>query len=79
MKTGEITTDLQYIILINCFKGKGDATDRGNYRGANVMKVLEKVMDGLIRSIVSVDKMQFGLIPGRGITDAIVIARQLQE
>ena len=26
-------TDWQDSIIINCYKGKGDATDRGNYRG----------------------------------------------
>ena len=83
VKTGEIPTDWQDSIIINCYKGKGDATDRGNYRGLklldHVMKVLERVVDGLIRSIVNVDNMQFGFMPGRGTTDAIFIVRQLQE
>ena len=29
--------------------------------------------------MVDIDAMQFGFVPGRGTTDAIVIIRQLQE
>ena len=43
------------------------------------MKVMERVVDGLIRSCVNIDNMQFGFMPGRGTTDAIFIVRQLQE
>ena len=35
------------------------------------MKVLERIVDGLIRQLVSVDDSQFGFVPGRGTTDAI--------
>ena len=56
---------------------------RGNYRGLKlteqVMKVLERIVDGLIRQVVSVDDSQFGFVPGRGTTDAIFVVRQLQE
>ena len=57
--------------------------DRGNYRGLKlteqVMKVLERIVDGLIRQVVSIDDSQFGFVPGRGTTDAIFVVRQLQE
>ena len=43
------------------------------------MKVLERVLEGLIRDRVSIDGMQFGFMPGRGTTDTISIVRQLQE
>ena len=43
------------------------------------MKVLERIVDGLIREVVSIDDSQFGFIPGRGTTDAIFVFRQLQE
>ena len=43
------------------------------------MKVLERIVDGLIRQLVSVNDSQFGFVPGRGTTDAICIVRQLQE
>ena len=62
-------------------QGKGDALERGNYRGLKlsdqVMKLLKRVLDSFIREMV--DAMQFGFVPGRGTTDAIFIIRQLQE
>ena len=43
------------------------------------MKLLERVLDSMIREMVSIDDMQFGFVPGRGTTDAAFIVRQLQE
>ena len=43
------------------------------------MKVLERIVDGPIRQMVSIDDSQFGFVPGRGTTDAIFVVRQLQE
>ena len=69
--------------IVNLYKGKGDALNRGNYRGLKlieqVMKVLERVVEGLIRQRVEIDEMQCGFMSGRGTTDAIFIVRQLQE
>ena len=42
------------------------------------MKVLERIVDGLIRQLVSINDSQFGFVPGRGTTDAIFVVRQLQ-
>ena len=68
--------------IICLYKGKGDALDRGNYHGLKlteqVMKVLERIVDGLIRQVVSIDDSQFGFVQGRGSTDAIFVVRQLQ-
>ena len=65
---GCIPTDWQES-FVNLYKGKGDALNRGNYRGLKlieqVMKVLERVVEGLIRQRVEID--------------AIFIVRQLQE
>merc|ERR1712035_153140 len=70
-------------IIVNVYKGKGDALERGNYRGIKLldqgMKVSKRVLDSLIRDRVSIDEMQFGFMQGRGTTDAIFIVRQLQE
>ena len=71
------------VFIVCLYKGKGDALERGNYRGLKltdqVMKVLERIVDGLIRQVVSIDDSQFGFVPGRGTTDAIFVIRQLQE
>ena len=67
-----ISEDWKDYFIINCYKGKGDATDRVNYRGLkfldHVMKVLERVLESLIR-----------FMPGRSTTYAIYILRQMQE
>ena len=43
------------------------------------MKILVRIVDGLIRQVVSIDDSQFGFVPGRGATDAIFVVRHLQE
>ena len=80
---GCILTDWQESFIVNLYWGKGDALNRGNYRGLKlieqVMKVLERVVEGLVRQRVEIDEMQCGFMSGRGTTDAIFIVRQLQE
>ena len=43
------------------------------------MKVLERVVEGLIRQRVEIHEMQCGFMSGRGTTDAIFIVHQLRE
>ena len=60
---GCIPADWQESFIVNLYKGKGDALSRGNYRGLKlieqVMKVLERVVEGLIRQRVEIDEMQW--------------------
>ena len=80
---GEISKDLEESLILNLYKGKGEALERGNYRGIKltdqVMKLLDRVLDSSISKMVNRDDMQFGFVPGRGTTDAIFIFCQLQE
>ena len=80
---GKVSSDWEQSFIVCLYKGKGDALERGNYRGLKlteqVMKLLERIVDGLIRQLVSIDYSQFGFVPGRGTTDAISVVRQLQE
>ena len=75
--------DWQESYIVSLYKGKGDALNKGNYRGLKLieqtMKVLERVVEGLIRQRVEIDDMQCGFMSGRGTTDAIFIVCQLQE
>ena len=75
--------DWEESFVLNLYKGKGDALDRGSYRGLKltdqVMKLMERVLDFFIRKMVVIDDMQFGFVPGRVTTDAIFTLRQLQE
>ena len=83
VKEYQIPTDWSHSYLISLFKGKGSALERGNHRGLKLiehpMKVLERIIETLIRKTVDIDAMQFGFCPGRGTTDAIFILRQVQE
>ena len=69
-------------IIISLYKDKGEALDRGNYWGLklteHISKVMERIIEDFIRNI-NIDDMQFGIMPGRGTTDAIFIVRQIQE
>ena len=82
-RDGKVPSDWQQSFIVCLYKGKGDALERGNYRGLKlteqVMKILERIVDGLIRQLLSIDDSQFGFVPGRGSTDAIFVVRQLQE
>jgi exonuclease III len=83
VRVGHMPKEWQESYIVSLFKGKGDALNRGNYRGLKlidqVMKVLERMAEQFIRQKVRIDDMQFGFMPGRGTTDAIFIARQMQE
>jgi hypothetical protein len=83
IRDGKVPSNWEQSFIVCLYKGKGDALDRGNYRGLKlteqVMKVLERIVDRLIRQVVSIDESQFGFVPGRGTTDAIFVVRQLQE
>ena len=43
------------------------------------MKVIKWIADNLIRQMMTIDKSQFGVVPGRGTSDAIFVIHQLQE
>ena len=78
-----IPADWENSFMISLYKGKGDALERGNYRGLKLLdqclKVIERIVEVIIRDRIEIDKMQFGFMPGRGTTDAIFILRQMQE
>ena len=54
-------------IILNCFKDKGTALDRSNYRGLKLieheLKVFEGVIENLLRDKVDIGSMQFGFMP----------------
>ena len=55
----------------------------GSYRGVKLqehaMKIVKKVLERRIRTLVNLNKMQFGFMPGKGTVDAIFIARRIKE
>ena len=58
VKYGSIPVDWEESFIINLYKGKGDALLRKNYHGLKlleqVMKVIERVVENLIRDTVSI-------------------------
>ena len=74
----KVPSDWDQSFIVCLYKGKGDALERGNCCGLKlteqVMKVLKRIVDGLIRQVVSIHDSQFGFAPG-----AIFVVWQLQE
>ena len=83
IRDGKVASDWEQSFSVCLYKGKGDALERGNYCGLKmteqVIKVLERIVEGLIRELVSIDDSKFGFVPGRGTTDAIFVVRQLYK
>ena len=67
--------------MMPIYKGKGDVTNCGAYKGVKLlehrMKIIERVLE--IKALVVVDHMQFCFIPGRGTIDALFIVRRMLE
>ena len=65
------------------FNGKGNIRNCSCYGAVKLlehgMKVVERFFEKRLCRIVSVDEMQFGLMPERGTIDAVFILRRMQE
>ena len=83
MKEGSIPDDWKSSGVLPIYKGKGDPMECGSYRGIKLlehaMKVVERISEHRIRQQIEIDDMQFGFMKGNGTTDAIFMARQMQE
>ena len=64
IKQGCISSDWNLSYIVSLYKGKGDVLYRDNYIDLkipdHVMKIIERVLDLVIRSQVDIDSMQFG-------------------
>ena len=82
IKEEQIPDNWDHSTTINCFKGKGDATRCSNYQVLKLLehtaKVLERIIEAIIRQQVDIDSMLFGFMPSRSTTDAVFILRQMQ-
>ena len=83
VKGGCIPEDWKSSVVLPVYKGKGDPTECRFYRGIKLlehaMKVVERIFAHRIRQQIEVDDMQFGFVKGKITTDAIFMARQMQE
>ena len=55
----------------------------GSHRGVKLLehaiKIVERVLERRIQTLVKLNEMQFGSMPGKGTVDAIFIVRRMQE
>ena len=71
-------------VIVPICKEKWDIQDCGNYIGikmiSHTMNIWERIFDRRLREDTSIGEEQFGFMPGRGTTDAILFAaRQVIE
>ena len=75
--------DWKSSVVLPIYKGKGDPMQCGSYRGIKfleyAMKVVERIFEYRIRQQIDINDMQIGFMKGKGTTDAIFMARQMQE
>ena len=80
---GGMPDERKTTVIVPIFKGKGDVMSCGSYRGVKLlehaMKIVERVLERRIRTLVNLNEMQFGFMPGKGTVDAIFIVRRMQE
>ena len=80
-----VPADLKNSTIVNIFKNKGDRATCGNYRGISLLSIAGKILSRvLLNRLLPVaetflPESQCGFRPGRGTTDMIFAARQLQE
>ena len=68
-------------VIAPIFKRKGDVMSCGLYREMKLiehaMKIVKRVLERRIRTLVNLNEMQFGFMPGKGTVDAIFIVRKM--
>ena len=83
VKEGSFPEDWKSNVVLPIYKGKGDPMECGSYGEIRLlehaMKVVERIFEHIIRQQIEIDDMQFGFMKGKGTTDAIFMARQMQE
>jgi len=83
VKERSIHEDWKSSVVLPIYKGKGDPMECGSYRGIkfleHAMKVVGRIFEYRIRQQIEIDDMQFGFMKGKGTTDAIFMARYMQE
>ena len=83
IRDGMVLNDWEQSFIVCLYQSKVDALDRGNYRGLKLteqaMKIIERIVDVLVRQVVSIDDSQSSFVPGRGTIDVIFVVQQLKE
>ena len=69
--------------VVPIFKAKGDIRNCGCHRVVKLLehgwKVLESMSEKRLQGVATANKMRFGFMPGKRITDVVSTMRRLQE
>ena len=69
--------------IINCYRGKGDALERGKLFGTEIsssdLNIVERIINMLIRHQVHINETKFCLMLEHETKNAIFILRQIKE
>ena len=70
-------------MIVPIFQEKGDVMSCGSCRKVNflehAMKIVEKLLERQIRTLVNFNEMRFGFMPGKETVDAIFIVKRMHE
>ena len=70
-------------VIVPIFKGKGHVMSCGSYRGVKLLehaiKIVERVLERRIRTLIKLNKMQLGLMPAKETVKARGISKEGQE
>ena len=79
----KIPRDWELSTFLPIYKGKGDPSECGAHRAIKLLehrvKGFERVLERRLRGKVNINGMQFGFMPGKGMTDGIFVIQQMQE
>ena len=79
----KLSEELILSSLLPILKGKGDPLNPNSYRGIKLLehalKLYQKVLDGRLREVVEIDKMQYGFMSGRRTIGAVFVLGRLSE
>ncbi|KAJ0183487.1 hypothetical protein K1T71_001463 [Dendrolimus kikuchii] len=84
-QSGVVPQEWKDATICKLYKGKGDSSDCGSYRGIALLSAAGKVLAHIINQRLSalseriLSESQCGFRPGRGTVDAIFVVKQLQE
>ena len=70
-------------VIVPIFKGNGDVMSCESYREVKLLehaiKIVARVLERQIQTLVNLNEMPFGLMPRKGTVNAIFIVRRMQE
>ena len=69
IREGNVPTKWEQSYIVYLYKDNDDTLDRGNYQGLKLTEhsmILDRIVDGPIRQVVSIDDSKFGFVTEEG-------------